>query len=70
MSEAFVDIGLRKEDFGLHSLRSNGVTLATKKGLKDRLFKRYGIWKSENAKDRYIHDNLESLLVVTKSLGL
>lgn len=37
MLEAFVDIGLRKEDFGLHSLRSNGVTLAANKGLKDRL---------------------------------
>lgn len=34
MPEAFVDIGLRKEDFGLHSLRSNGVTLAANKGLQ------------------------------------
>ena len=66
---ALVDIWLRKEGFGLHSLRSSGVTLVAYKGEKDRLFKRYGRWKSENVKDGYIGDNLESLLVI-KSSGL
>ena len=51
MLEALVDIGLRKEDFDLHSILP-------------------GRWKSENVKNGYIEDNLESLLVVTKSLGL
>ena len=68
--EALVDIELRKEDFDLHSLRSGGVTLAANKREKDRLFKRHGTRKSENLKDEYFEDNLESLLVVTKTLGL
>ena len=45
-------------------------TLAANKGVKDRLYKRNSSCKSENVKDGYIEDNLESLLVVTKSLGL
>ena len=70
MLEALVDIGLRKEDFGLHNLGPSGMTLAANKGVEDCLLKINGRWKSENVKDGYIEDNLESLLVVTKSLGL
>ena len=69
MLEALVDIGLRKEDLG-YSLRSGGAILAANKGVKDRLFKTQGRWNSENVKDGYMEDNLESLLVVTNSLGL
>ena len=68
--KALVDIGLRKEDFGLHSLFSGGVILAANKGVKDRLFKRHNKWKSENVNNGYIEDNLEPLPVVTTSLGL
>ena len=67
--EALVDIWIRKNDFGLPSLHSSRVTLVAYKGVKDRLFKRYCRWKSENVKDGYIEDNLESLLVI-KSSGL
>ena len=63
--EALIDI-----DFGLYSLRSGGATLIANKGVKNRLFKRHDRWKLENVKDGYIEDNLESVLVVTKSLGL
>lgn len=34
------------------------------------MFKRHGRWKSENAKDGYIKDNVESRLEVYKNLGL
>ena len=64
MPEALVNITLIKEDFGLHSLRSGGATLAANKSVKDCLFKRHAEWKSDNVKDEYIDDNLESLLVV------
>lgn len=56
--------------YGLHSLRSGGATRAANMGIPDRLFKRHGRWRSENAKDGYIKDALESRLAVSKSLGL
>ena len=40
--EGFIDIGLRKEHFGLHSLHSGGAALAANKGVKDRSLKRHG----------------------------
>ena len=67
---AFDKIGLDKKNFGLHSLRAGGATAAANAGIKDRLFKRHGRWRSENAKDGYIKDNLSSLLSVSLSLGL
>ena len=63
-------IGLDEKLFGLHSLRSGGATVAANNGVKDRLFKRHGRWKSEKAKDGYVKDNLEELLTVSLHLGL
>ena len=70
MLKALVDSGLRKEDFGLHSLFSGRVILAANKGVKDRLFKRHNNCKSENVNNGYIEDNLEPQPVVATSLGL
>ena len=67
---AFQSIGLRKEDYGLHSFRAGGASAAANSQVSDRLFKRHGRWKSEKAKDGYIKDNIESLLSVSKSLGI
>ena len=53
-----------------HSLRSGGATAACLHGVPDRLFKRHGGWKSESAKDGYIHEPVDVLLSVSKSLGL
>ena len=36
--------------FGLHSFRSGGATAAANNGVKYRLFKRHGRWKSEKAR--------------------
>ena len=55
-------------NYGLHSLRSGGASVAAYNGVLDRLFKWHGRWKSEGAKGGYIEDNLESLLPVTKNL--
>ena len=67
LREAFrkkiVDLGLPPEEFGLHSFRANSRLL-------DRCFKRHGRWKSENAKDGYIKDDIKSRLEVSNSLGL
>lgn len=64
------DLGLLAEEFGLHSLKAGGATTAANAKVLDRCFKRHGRWKSENAKDGYIKDNLDGRLEVSKSLGL
>ena len=60
-------------DYGFGTMTattSDGATGAANMGIPDRLFKRHGRWRSENAKDGYIKDALESRLAVSKSLGL
>jgi hypothetical protein len=52
--------------FWLHSCRS----AACKFGITDRLFKIHGRWKSENAKDGYVCEDLQRKLSVSKNLGL
>ena len=39
-------------------------------GISDEMFKRHGRLRSENAKDGYVKDLLESRLAVSMSLGL
>ena len=68
--QAIEGIGLQKSDFGLHSLRSGGATAAANAGVPDRLFKRHGRWRSETAKDGYVEDAIDSLLHVSRSLGI
>ena len=63
-------LGLDKSKFGLHSLRSGGASAAANAGVPDRWFKRHGRWRSENAKDGYVKDKLESRLEVSRKLGL
>ena len=63
-------IGLRPQDYGLHSARSGGATMAANKGVADRLFKRHGRWVSDKAKDGYVKDSIVNLLKVTRCLGL
>lgn len=63
-------IGVEKEKFGLHSLRSGGATSAANNLVPDRLFKIHGRWKSENVKDGYVQDNIKSKLSVSLNLGI
>ena len=63
-------LGFPANLFGLHSLRAGGATAAANAGVPDRLFKRHGRWRSENAKDGYVKDNLEARLTVSKRIGL
>jgi hypothetical protein len=50
-------------NYGLHSLRSGGASAAYKGGVQDKLFKVHGRWKSENAKDGYVCEELEKTIV-------
>ena len=49
--------------FGLHSLRAGGASAAANAGVPDRLFKRHGRWRSKAAKDGYIKDSEEALVM-------
>ena len=61
-------VGLNWKDYGLHSLRAGGASLAANRGIPDRLFKRHERWKSDRVKDGYVEDGLEMLLSVSKNL--
>ena len=62
-------IGLKSEEYGLHSMRSGGASLAAALGLSDRLIMRHGDWKSDSSKNRYISESKSSLLSVSKALS-
>ena len=69
VKDAFKDI-TDVSCISLHSLRAGGATATANAGIADRLFKRHGRGQSENAKDGYVKDNVQSLLSVSKSLGI
>ena len=64
------ELGYPAEVFGFHSLRAGGASAAANAGMSDRLFKRHGRWRSDNAKDGYIEDSMDSRLSVTRRLGI
>ena len=68
--EKLAAIDLDVKQFGLHSLRSGGASAAANAGVPDRMFKRHGRWRSENAKDGYVKDSLKERLLVSQKLGL
>ena len=68
--EAFAPYVEDTSRIGTHSLRAGGATAAARAGVPDRLFKRHGRWRSENAKDGYVEDSLEERLRVSRSLGI
>ena len=70
LKKKLASLGYNHVKFGLHSLQPGGATKATNMGVPDRLFKRHGHWKSENAKDGYVDDSVKRRLSVTKQLGL
>ena len=55
-------------DFGTHSIRTGGTSAAANVGLPDRLFKQYGRWLSDIAKDSYVKDSIKDLFFVTRRL--
>ena len=54
------DVSYDPKDYGLHSLRSGGVTSVVSNDLShnvaERLLKLHGRWKSDEAKDTYVLD--------------
>ena len=60
--------GLDASQFGIHSLRSGGASAAAALGILDRLFQRHGGWRSVKARNSYVEESLDSLLLVSKSM--
>jgi hypothetical protein len=62
------DIGIPVDNLSAHSGRATGATLAAERGICDRLFKRFGRWKSDRAKDGYVHESIKQMLAVPEAL--
>ena len=60
--------GLDSKQYSVHSLRSGGASAAAALGVSDRLFQRHGGWRSEAARNNYLRETLNSLLLVTKAM--
>ena len=66
-------LGYNPREFGLHSLRSGGISSVvntTNSTISERLLKLHGRWKTDIAKDMYVHEDIKRRLQVTNSLGL
>jgi hypothetical protein len=63
-------MGLDASLFGLHSLRAGGASAAAALGVPDRLVKKHGRWRSDNAKDGYVKESLFNSLSVSLNLGI
>lgn len=65
-------LGYDPKEYGLHSLRSGGITtaVASGKNISERLLKLHGRWKSDIAKDMYVLETHSNRLKVSRSLHL
>ena len=73
LRDTLSQLGYNPNDYGLHSLRSSGITSAVRNSsnsIPERLLKIHGRWKSDSAKDMYVEESLENRLQVTEYLGL
>jgi len=60
--------GLAPSLYSLHSLRSGGASSSAALEIPDRLFQRQGGWRGIHAKNNYIQESLDSLLLVTRTI--
>lgn len=60
--------GLDPSLYSLHSLWSGGASSAAALEIPDRLFQRQRGWRSTQAKNNYIQESLDSLLLVTRKI--
>ena len=63
------DLGYDEKQYGLHSLRAGGATEAVNHGkVSERILKLHGRWKTDLAKDMYIHESIENRLGITEHI--
>ena len=73
LRDSLKQLGYNPDDYGLHSLRSGGITSVvcnSCNSVSERLLKVHGRWKTDAAKDMYVEESLDNRLQVTKFLGL
>ena len=56
--------------YTLHGLRAGGASEAASNGIDGRSISKHGRWKTQKARNAYIHDSVANRLRVTRSLGL
>ena len=70
---ALKDLGYNAKDYGLHSLRSDGITSVVtndiSKTVSERLLKLHGRWKTDAAKVMYVLEPECKRIAVTRCLG-
>ena len=72
--ECLKEIGQDKHAYSLHCFRAGGATAIVQNfpdlKSKERLLKLHERWKSDVAKDMYIHEDIHERLSVRKCMGL
>ena len=68
MLKVFEEVGLPREKFGTHSMRSGGATLAANSGVPDRLWMEHGGWKSFRSAVGYVKTSSEVEASDTKAM--
>ena len=71
--DALKSLGYNPKEYGLHSLRSGGITEVVQNSnntISERLLKLHGRWKTDRAKDMYVQESISNRLKVTRSLSL
>jgi hypothetical protein len=64
--ECLQELGYNEKKYGLHNLRSGEAIAAANNGnVTERQLKLHGRWKTDIAKDMYVHERL----LVTENLG-
>ena len=63
------EIGLNNAQYGTHSMRSGGATVAANSEIGDRMLQRHGRWACASSRDRYVKDSLAQRLSVSKTIG-
>lgn len=71
--ETLKKLGFNPGDYGLHNLRSRGITSRvhnSSNSVPERLLRLHGRWKTNAAKDMQVKESLEKRLEVMRHLGL
>ena len=62
--------GIEEGNYGPHSLRSGGATVASNAGVDERKIEKHGRWNAPRSKFAYIKDDEENRLTVSRALDL
>ena len=62
--------GIERGNYGPHSLRSGGATVASNAGVDERKIEKHGRWNAPRSKFAYIKDDEENRLTVSRALDL